>query len=648
MEPEALVSPCAYPMVRCYLRNLAALYALDPELAARLDALPLAAAPPLEPTRDGRLTARLNSDDGKPIYAHSRYQPLEEARTLVQSQMECVDGDDARAAELENPCVLVAGLGLGYHVLELERRFARPLLIVAEDDLGLIEAAFCVSDLSELLRKRRLMLLTSADKSKLHARLRPIVTYLMLGLRFINLPYTPRYHARFHTEIRLLMRDFVSYSRLQMVSLLRNARITCKNVAFNLPAYVAQPGVEALLRRAAGFPAILVAAGPSLARNIDQLAGLRDRAVIIAVQTVLKTLLALGVPPHFVVSLDYHEISAQFFRGVEDSGDTVLVAEPKATWHVLDTFRGRTHVLHAGLADDLLGDAAPTRGALKAGSTVAHLAFYLAEHLGCDPIILIGQDLSFPDGLYYPPGMPIERIWQPELSRFQTVEMKQWERIVRSRASLHVVKDIHGCDIYTDDQLFTYAEQFQSDFLASSAKVIHASEGGMRLQGTEIMALREAAERFCTRPLPGDLFTSQSQPLPPELKKHVCAAIVERLGELKEIRQIAEQTVELLQELSRKVDRPAEFNRLVGRVDELRTRMQRNERTYRIVVQASQLAELRRLQADRAISDEDDETSETARRRLRRDLQYVRDFMDGCEFLQQMLPQALERLRERL
>ena len=649
MEPEAVGSAGAAQDVRCYLRNLAALYALDPELAARLDALPFAQTPPLEVARDSRLTVRLTADDGKPVYAHSRYQPLDEARTLVETQSQRREEDAEDAAEdLEHPCFLVLGLGLGYHVAELDRRFSRPLLLVAEDDLALMKAAFCVTDLSELLEQRRLTFLTVADKSKLHARLRPIVTYLMLGLRFISLPHTARYHARFYADVRALMRDFVAFSRLQMVSLVRNARITCKNVALNLPAYLAQPGVEVLERRAAGWPAILVAAGPSLARNIGQLAALRAHAVIIAVQTVLKPLLALRVPPHFVVSLDYHEISAQFFHGVEDFGGTILVAEPKATWHVLDLFRGRAHVLHAGLADDLLDEAAPKRGTLRAGSTVAHLAFYLAEHLGCDPIILDGQDLSFPDGLYYPPGMQIERIWRPELGRFQTIEMKQWERIVRARASLHTVRDIHGHDIYTDDQLFTYAEQFQSDFLASRARVIHASEGGMRLQGTTLMTLADAAQQFCTRPLPADLFALSGPPPSPAAKERACAALEKRLEELHETRRIAEQTLTLLDELSQQVDRPAEFNRLVVRVDELRTRMQRNERTYRIVAQAAQLAELRRLQADRAISDEEVETSATARRRLKRDIGYVRDFIDGCEFWQQTLPQALQRLRERL
>jgi hypothetical protein len=650
MEPVAQQAVDWARSRRCYLDNLAALYTLDPELAARIDALPFADAWPLEPTRDGQVTVRLTADDGKPIYAHSRYQPLAEARTLVQSQTQTRGGGNAEGPDedLESLCFLIAGLGLGYHVAEVERRFARAFLIIAEDDLALIKTALCVTDLSGPMRDRRLAFLTSADKSSLHERLRPILTPLMLGLYFINPPAMQRYHVQFQTQISALMRDFVSFARVQMVSVVRNARLTCQNAAFNLPTYLTQPGIEVLARRAAGYPAIIVAAGPSLARNIDQLGALRDRAVIIAVQTVFKTLLARGIPPHFVTSLDYHELSAEFFHGLEDFGDTILVAESKVAWRVPEAFRGRTRLLRAHFLEDLLQDATPSRAGLRSGSTVAHLAFYLAEHLGCDPVILVGQDLSFCEGLYYPPGMPIERIWRPELSRFQTIEMKQWERIVRSRAVLQAVKDIHGRDAYTDDQMQTYAEQFQADFLATKTRVIHACEGGVPLEGTQVMTLREAAERVCTRPLPAGLFAGDAETPDADLKDRVCQALEQRREELAEMRRAAGETGELLAELARLVDRPAEFNRLVGRVDELRARVQHSQRTYDLVSQVSQRAELRRLHADRAISDERRETPESARRRLARDREYVAAFVEGCDFLLELLPQTLARVQERV
>jgi hypothetical protein len=630
-EAAALTDECR----QRYLANLALLYGCDPELAARVDALPFAQTPPLERTRDGAWTVRVTADDGRSIYAHSRVNPLAEARALV-----------ARLPAEDTSAFLLAGLGLGYHVTALTERGEQPLVVVVEPDLGLLKAALTVTDFGALLREHRLVILTSADRAALHTRLERVNTDLMLGLRFVTPPTADRCHADVHAQVRALLLDFIAYGKMQLVTLLRNARLTARNVAMNLPAYLRNPGVEVLRNRAAGYPAIVVGAGPSLARNIDQLGQWRGRAVVIAVQTVLQQLLARGVPPHFVTSLDFHDISANFFHGVGDFGETILVAEPKATPLVIDAFPGRKHLVRHPLVSDLLCDAAPPRDSLRSGTTVAHLSYYLAEYLGCDPIIFLGQDLSFTEGLYYAPGLPIERVWLPELNRFHTVEMKHWERIVRARGILRRVTDIHGRPAFTDDQMFTYAEQFMADFAQSTRRLVHACEGGMALAGMEYLTLRAAGERYCTRDLPRDLFA-----LPPatDATPLVARALDEldaRLGELAELRTIAGEMSTLLARLVELLDRPAEFNRVVARVDELRTRIQRYDRMYRVVTGVSQVGELRRYTADRRMGTVTEETPAVARRRLERDREFVAAFAEGCDYLAQLLPEVRARLAE--
>jgi hypothetical protein len=242
--------------------------------------------------------------------------------------------------------------------------------------------------------------------------------------------------------------------------------------------------------------------------------------------------------------------------------------------------------------------------------------------------------------------MEVERIWRPELARFCTVEMKQWERIVRHRAGLRKVPDIHGRTVYTDDQLFNYAEQFQSDFLGSQTRVIHAGEGGMRLAGTEVLTLHAAAGQFCTRALPGDLFALPPQEPPAELRRSALAQLERRIEEVRQVRRISAETVELLEQLDGLVERPAEFNRRVARIDELHARVQKQDRTYHLISQVSQLAELRRVHADRAIRENGRETPESTRRRLRRDREYVSAFIEGCDYLLELLPESHRRVRE--
>ncbi len=632
-----LIDTGADDLAQCrqrYVRNLAALYPRDPELAAELDVLPFAGCPRLERARDGGWTAQVVSDDGRPLYLHSRYRPAQEAETFVRA-----------LGEVDSSCVCVSGVGLGYHLAALEAGLDRPLIIAAEDDLSILKAALCCVDLSAPIAAGRLLLMTRPDREELHRRLSACNADVMLGLRMVSLPHVQRYHAAFHAAARERVIEFVGYCKMQMITTLTNARITCQNIAHNLPTYVDGPGIESLAGRAAGYPAVVVAAGPSLARNIGQLPRLRDRAVLIAVQTVFKPLLAMECPPHFVVSLDFHEISAQFFQGIEDTRGAVLVAEPKATWHVLDAFRGRKHVLRNRFAENLLREAAPQRGGLKAGTTVAHLAFYLAQHLGCDPIVLVGQDLAYCEGLYYPAGMPIEEVWRPELGRFCTLEMKQLERIARGRPILRVVKDVHGRDAYSDEQMLTYAQQFETDFAASPGRVIHACEGGMRLAGTEVMTLREAGERYCTRELPAGWLDGSTVPAR-GARRRAAEALDARIEELGRIRRICVEMQSLLERLAGLVERPAEFNRLVVRVDELRTAMQALDRTYQLVVEVSQTAELRRYARDRQLGQRERDDKETARRRLARDGEFVAALTEGVDFLLKTLHTSIGRLRE--
>ena len=622
---------------RNYVANLGALYAADAEVACALEAVAFAEIPPLEQAKDGSATVRVTADDGAIVYAHSKYRPADEAEKLL---------DSLPAAE--QPTFFVTGMGLGYVVRALEGRYDRPLVIVAEDDVALLKAALCLHDCAAMIREGRLVLLTAADKAVLHRKLLPRNADVMLGFQMVAPPLAKRYHAEFHEQVRALLTDFVSYTKTQMVTLLKTARTSFRNVALNLPAYLDQPGIEALKNKAAGYPAIIVAAGPSLARNLEQLGPLRDRAVIIAVQTVFKLLNALSVRPHFVTCIDFHEISAEFFRGLPDVGDCRLVADGKATWVVPDGYPGDRYILHHRFLDSLVRDGGVRHGELRAGTTVAHLSFYLAEHLGCDPIAFVGQDLAFSEGMFYLPGSPIEQIWRPELGRFQTVEMKQWERIVRNRPILRSIRDVHGRPTYTDDLLFAYREQFHNDIAASAARVIQASEGGAELAGAEVLPLADVARQFCTRELPAELFDVPHARLDGDAWQRQAAEIEARVADTRKLKAIAAEMIELLTKLEQLIERPSEFNRLIVRVDDLRTSIQSFDVLFNLVADVAPSATLKRYGADRRLGTVERETAETARRRLARDRDFVEAFADGCDFLLSVLPEALERLRGRV
>ena len=410
---------------------------------------------------------------------------------------------------------------------------------------------------------------------------------------------------------------------------------------------------------------IKAAAGPSLQKNmhlLHEVAGkTKDErqktkegrsAVIIAVQTMLKPLLAAGIEPDFVTSLDYNTVSTRFFENLDSGADHVhLVAQPTANWNVLDVFEGTMSLTHHDFAAKLMRDAFPARAGLKAGATVAHLSFYLAEFLGCDPIILIGQDLGFVDGLYYKPGTAIHETWGVELGRFNTLETKEWERIARSRLILRKIPDIHGHPMYTEEQFFVYLQQFERDFAASRCRVIDATEGGARKQGVELMTLRAAIDQFCGEKTKDERQRTKDGPGWKSWRCDVGAnlrrarqALEARRTDALNMKSTCEETVPLLQEMIEKQTDAARMNKLFVEVDRLRAKVGNDPATFEMVCFLNTIGELRRFQADLLVKEAKAGSLEHQKRQLTRDMDYVANLRVGAERLLAILDEALARI----
>ena len=394
-----------------------------------------------------------------------------------------------------------------------------------------------------------------------------------------------------------------------------------------------------------------VSAGPSLRRNIDQLAapGVRDRCVIIAAQTTLKPLLAAGVRPHFVTALDFHEISRRFYEDLDadDVKGVTLVADPKANPVILDAFPGPVRCSGSNYLDDLLGSVARDMGTLPNGATVAHLAYYLGRHLGCDPVIFIGQDLAFTDGFYYARGTAIDDIWAPELNAFNTIEMMEWQRIARHKLLLSKVRDVNDREIYTDRQMLVYLQQFEREFATDADRgrtTIDATEGGARKAHTTVMTLAEALDRWALNPLPSLPDAAH------ERDEGRLRAARERLrevaSEMRELREASTTTIELLQRVQRDHGDTARTDVHLAKIDRQRSIVDRCRHSFTLLDRMNQMGVFKRMRADRRLHvrrDLDETTQEIAR--LDRDLENVTWTADAAEEMLELLASADRRLR---
>jgi hypothetical protein len=592
----------------------------------------------------------------------SRRDPIREAQSWA-------DGVDIA----RNAVCVVRGFGLGHHIHQLALRIGpNGAILCFEPDVPLLRAVLERVDITPLLRTTDFGLICEAnDTAALAHAATGIEGVLAAGTGLVDHPQSiARLDAEYPgacDRFAQTLTDVTKAVRTNVVTTLVQMHVSVRNQLNNLGPYAACDGIADLKNAATGSPAIIVAAGPSLARNLDVLEyavkneNLRDRVVIVAVQTVLKQLLARGIKPHFVTALDYHEISARFYEGLtaRDVEGVTLVAEPKCNPAILRAFPGTIRLVDDATLNSVLGDPKGTKqpneptplarpmGEIPAGATVAHMAYYLARYLGCDPVILIGQDLGFTNDLYYGPNAAIHQVWSGELSPFRTLETLEWERIVRMRTNLRKIKDQSGRRMFTDEQMATYLVQFEREFVADAARnlrTIDATEGGAAKQGTTTATLRDALAQHATTAKRLSLpLSTQARALPT-----VRDAVIARLHWLNEsatrVATYSDEAIALLNEMEQHQANQPLVNRHITTCEAL-SRKATTEPAFWMVNLINQTGQLKRYKSNRLLGISKTLTPmERQKGEIQRDRTNVSWLRDSAQQASKLLTQAIDSL----
>ncbi len=288
-------------------------------------------------------------------------------------------------------------------------------------------------------------------------------------------------------------------------------------VRANLATMMNGPDGRSVYGSLNGATAILVGAGPSLEKNIDQLAACRGRALIIAVDTALRRLDRAGIIPDVTVAVDANDANARDVDGLGERllEESILAADPIVAPAVVRAFRGpRTFFRSINFTFDLEGNAVPmvepldfllheiagrnVIAAWQSGGSVSTNAFNLCHLLGVSRVVLVGQDLAFTEGRAHSSGVGHEDEHAGRmLGRFRSREM-----LVRmaTRDGDFLVPGWNGGMVRTNEVLREYLNWFEMTmehgFGRVFAEVIDASEGGASKKGMTRSTLADALKRL--------------------------------------------------------------------------------------------------------------------------------------------------------
>ncbi|QQE10141.1 motility associated factor glycosyltransferase family protein [Planctomycetota bacterium] len=615
--------------------NISLLSRHNRELASELSQLDANADFVVSESKTGLAAATLEFE-GKALALCSKYDPEKEASRIADQ----VNYADAAT-------VFVMGVGMGYHVAEVSKRMGpKGLLVVWEPDAENLRASLEAVDHTAWLARNHLVVMTGEmTRSSVQATLDPHSAMITQGLHLLEHPTYRRLYGERIGELNEYIKDTVTYARTCVATALVNNARTCENLTANLPRYAAGASINALKDFAKGYPAVCVAAGPSLVKNVHLLQdpAIREKVIVIAVQTALRPLLDRGIMPDFVTALDYSQISSRFYENLPALPSVTLVAEPKAHCTILDQYPGPIRTLANGFNNTLLGDLAEEKDALPAGGTVAHLSFYLAQYIGCDPIMFIGQDLAFSDGLYYAPGTAVHQVWSSEINQHNTIEMMEYIRVMRMRSHLRPAEDHQGRKIYTDEQMATYHKQFERDFAQAEQHVIDATEGGLPKAHTTVMSFVEAIEKYATRVTP-------ATPMPEDeldLERLYAAKdqVVSCVDGVNELRQVTVQTVEIIQKMMKHQKNKQKMSQLFDELTEKREyAMNELGYAFNLVTKLNIMGAFKRQKLDRQLEIKTDDPYERQYLQLERDAENLDWIIQSCDAATEILLQAKERL----
>ena len=433
------------------------------------------------PSKSGIPALSIIHPDGTNRTLHSQYDPIQEATRFIET---CL------ASETSN--YIIIGLGLGYHLHELIKIVSNNArIIVIEKNPSLARLAFTYNDFSSVINHPGISFHIGVDPGDLENILNDDRTNLAIyGYTPINfkplVDSEEAYYKNINNELVKVHQNF----QIDINTQAAFSKKFYKNIFKNGQSIINSPGIKAFENIFRGIPAILVSAGPSLDKNVNLIKSVRKNIVIISVATALKPLINNGVIPDFVVAIDPNENTLQSFNIETIPKNLWLIYDPCVPSTVISLFKGRSVSVGSkvSLAAWLMkhNNNAETLGNIF---SVSHSAFHISCLIGCNPIILVGQDLSFDGHRMHCSDSFYNQMNQDMISSGRTLKLLEYNKYREYSPALVPALNIFDKFSNTTKAMDTYRYQFINE-KHKNLKILNATEGGVNIPGTKNMALR--------------------------------------------------------------------------------------------------------------------------------------------------------------
>lgn len=367
-----------------------------------------------------------------------------------------------------NKADIVFGIGFGYHLEVLLTGFKNKKVIIVEPDINLFYHIISIRNLELIIKKSEIFLdepiqsvlerinLLLWDTEQGGIQCEPFEVY---GFMFEGLWEELR--SKFIKQAENFNVDFSTkrvFGELWTANSLANS-LKIKEAS----------NFQGLIGKFAGVPGVLVSAGPSLRKNINLLKEIKNNAVIMAAGSAIRILEEYDITPHFMVGIDASEAEAELHRKVRSKDIYFIYTNQIATGSV-ESYEGPKFLMNYpvdNFTSEFLKFSNIKSEYVLSGPSVANSCGDLLFKMGCNPIILVGQDLA---------------LTGKAVNDNESVD-----------PNLVLEKDVFGQPIYTNIVFLSMRNWFESYFdkIKDRAQLYNATEGGLNIENVKNSRLDE-------------------------------------------------------------------------------------------------------------------------------------------------------------
>lgn len=427
----------------------------------------------LEQSKCGKNTLKIIKE-GREYYLHSKYNPVREAKTIIEHLTEENNINNEQH-------VIFWGLGLGYHLETFVECYPEVEFSIFEPSPDIFLEFLNTRSIEKLSGKCLKLVQCGNTSEKITIFFNEFLNNTNKEIIICELP---AYQQVFQSERAQFLEELKTLSKIKRASMATNYVFKKRwvlNSVVNFSEVLKTPNILLIPREVfSDQSAILVAAGPSLDLEIDNLKRIKEEqsAYLFSVGSSINTLIENGIYPDAMCTYDPQGINQAVFNKIYEKEITSIpmIFGTSVGFETLERYNGsKFHMITSqdtvsqyflrektGIALQTVTDA----------PSIAVMTLELLQKLEFKEIILVGQNLAYSDDSYYASGID----YGPK------VDEKKLDDLIE-------VMGVNGKNIKTNDNLNRMRKDLEVRISLSKIPVINTTIGGAAIEGTVFKSL---------------------------------------------------------------------------------------------------------------------------------------------------------------